>query len=199
MADNAQIQANPRNGELSTDPTTAPGNERSTQSALKDGLRRRLWVSKSEEHDLLNLAEELWACHAPVGAQEEELVKLMINDLITIDRLERIETSLLNPPRSESMPTTSSRKKPVSPYETTMDTLKFTRRIEQVTEIMKPDERHEFYQIWTRQGDAAATRFLDAIEGKGVQASDEAGNPAPFQQQQVSESGAEAATESPGD
>jgi hypothetical protein len=113
MADNAQIQANRRNGELNTDPTTAPGNERSTQNALKDRPRRRLWVSKSEEHDLLNLAEELWACHAPVGAQEEELAKLMIHDLITIDRLERIETSLLNPPRSKSAPTTSTGKEQV--------------------------------------------------------------------------------------
>jgi len=42
-------------------------------------------------------------------------------------------------------------------------------------------------------------RFLDAIEGKSVQASDEADNPAPFQHILLSESGAEAATESPGD
>jgi len=111
MVSEAQMQVNRRNGELSTEPMTAPGDERSTQHALKVGRRRRLWVSKSKEHDLLNLAEELWAGHAPVGAQEEDLVKLMIHDLITIDRLERIETSLLNPPRSESLSTTSSRRK----------------------------------------------------------------------------------------
>jgi hypothetical protein len=107
MASKAQIRANRRNGALSKGPKTAIGKERSAQNALKHGLRsRRLWALKSEEHDLLNLAEGLWACHAPVGPQEETLVKLMIYDLLTIDRLQRIESSVLSSP--EAKPTRSN-------------------------------------------------------------------------------------------
>jgi hypothetical protein len=103
LASAAQIQANRRNDELSNDPTTAAGKDRATQNSREQGSHyRRLWVSKAEEQDLLGVAEELWACHAPVRAQEEALVKLMVYDLFTIDRLQRIETSVLNPPKSKS-------------------------------------------------------------------------------------------------
>jgi hypothetical protein len=103
MASEAQIRANRRNGELSKGPKSEAGKARSAQNALKHGLRsRRLWAIKSEEHDLLKLAEGLWACHAPVGPQEETLVKLMIYDLLTIDRLQRIESSVLNPSLANS-------------------------------------------------------------------------------------------------
>jgi hypothetical protein len=175
MASEVQIQANQRNSELSNDFTTAADRARSAQKALKHGLSsRRLWMLKPEEHDLLDLAEELWACHAPVGAQEEALVKLMIYDLLTIDRLQRIETSVLSPPKLKSARLAPNGKEQTRSADTTIDIIMFSRRLAKVP--LEIADRMRVYSAWGR-GTQAAARVLDEIEGKGAQASDEAGDP----------------------
>jgi hypothetical protein len=188
MASEAQVRANRRNGELGNGPKTAVGKQRSAQNALKHGLRsRRLWATKPEEHALINLAERLWGCHAPVGPQEETLVKLMIYDLLTIDRLQRIESSVLTPPelKPEQRPIGDKgirkQRYPLIPSELRKQLTRWMQRVNQV-------EREN--------GMRSALRLLDEIERGVVQADDEAGDTAQYQQQAAPvESVAECATQ----
>jgi hypothetical protein len=93
VASDRQIQANRRNARRSTGPKTPNGKMRIASNAVVHGMRSiRLWALKSEEQNLLKMAEEMWTCHQPIGAQEEALLKLMIYDLLTIDRVQFVET-----------------------------------------------------------------------------------------------------------
>jgi len=158
MATEAQIRANRRNGELSKGPKTSAGKERSAQNALKHGLRSRcLWAIKSEEQDLVNLAEGLWACHAPVGPQEETLVKLMIYDLLTIDRIQRIESSVLSSSEAPE-PTGATRRQPL--IATPAELLRMTERIKAAMDTLDPADLERVDQRERDLGMRAAIKLL---------------------------------------
>jgi hypothetical protein len=79
MATDKQTEANRRNAQKSTGPTTAAGKARSSRNALKTGIHAELLVIYDEKaEDLQALVDEYYTEYAPVTPQERFQVDTMI-------------------------------------------------------------------------------------------------------------------------
>jgi hypothetical protein len=79
MATDKQTEANRRNAQKSTGPTTAAGKARSSRNALKTGIHAELLVIYDEKaEDLQALVDEYYTEYAPVIPQERFQVDTMI-------------------------------------------------------------------------------------------------------------------------
>src|SRR5205085_3506745 len=79
MATDKQTEANRRNAQKSTGPSTAEGKARSSRNALKTGIHAELLVIYDEKaEDLQALVDEYYAECAPVTPQERFQVDTMI-------------------------------------------------------------------------------------------------------------------------
>jgi len=90
----AQIDANRRNSESSTGPTTADGKKRVSQNARKHGLtsRRRYLDPRFEsEEDFASLIESLRETYQPGDDHEERLVEEIAYEYLQRDRMRRYE------------------------------------------------------------------------------------------------------------
>src|SRR5947208_11247969 len=79
MATDKQTEANRRNAQKSTGPSTAEGKVRSSRNALKTGIHAELLVIYDEKaEDLQALIDEYYTECAPVTPQERFQVDTMI-------------------------------------------------------------------------------------------------------------------------
>ena len=97
MASKAQIEANRRNAQKSTGPTTERGKEKAAGNALRHGLRAEKLVCFDEtEDDLLAFHAAQQAVFAPADAVEEQLVERIALCAWRLRRAYRAEAEMFN-------------------------------------------------------------------------------------------------------
>ena len=97
MATAAQTRANQQNAQHSTGPRTGEGKQRSSQNALKHGLRAKEPLIPGEDPDEFDRhsAEHIFQLH-PDGILEENLVDQLIDLSWRLKRCGRLEAAMLN-------------------------------------------------------------------------------------------------------
>src|SRR5205085_8208049 len=97
MATTAQILANRENSKLSTGPRTSEGKAASSANAITHGLSAADPVLPHEDRNQFNaLLERYQSDFAPTTAHEEFLVSQMAGARWKLDRIERIESTMLS-------------------------------------------------------------------------------------------------------
>ena len=96
MATAAQLNANRANAQLCTGPKTEVGKESSSQNSLKHGLYSRRVVLPHESQDQYDaLLAEMTNHYQPVGPQEANFVREVVDNQWKLERARRIEMQLL--------------------------------------------------------------------------------------------------------
>jgi hypothetical protein len=96
MATMKQLEANRRNGQLSTGPRTAEGKDRSSSNAIKHGLAGERWLLIDEDPEAFdNLWQAAWDYYQPVGL-EVELLERAVGLLWRLRRAAVFEAMLIN-------------------------------------------------------------------------------------------------------
>lgn len=97
MASRAQIEANRKNAQKSTGPTSERGKEKVAGNALQHGLRAEKLVSFDEaEDDFLAFHAAQQAVLAPADAVEEQLVERIVLCAWRLRRAYRVEAEMFN-------------------------------------------------------------------------------------------------------
>jgi len=90
-----QIEANRRNAQKSTGPTSAAGKAASSMNALKTGIHAKSLILPSEKlADLEQLIDEYYQCHNPASPEARSLVDDLIYAEWLKRRLRAVETQL---------------------------------------------------------------------------------------------------------
>ncbi len=97
MTGTKQIEANRRNAEKSTGPTSAKGKKGVAGNAVKHGLtaRRRFLLPDEDEKDFEDLQDRVWQELRPESVLEEEVVRRIVDLLWRLRRVGLIETGVL--------------------------------------------------------------------------------------------------------
>jgi hypothetical protein len=97
MATEKQIEANRRNAQKSTGPTTAEGKSKAKFNALKHGMTADAAVLPHEDRQSYEqIREAMIEDHQPVGAMEQMLVELVVVNYWRLLRARRLETETFN-------------------------------------------------------------------------------------------------------
>ena len=95
MSSQRQIEANRRNAQKSTGPTSATGKAVSSMNALKTGIHAKSLILPSEKlADLEQLIDEYYQCHNPATPEARSLVDDLIYGEWLKRRLRAAETQL---------------------------------------------------------------------------------------------------------
>jgi hypothetical protein len=95
MDEDTQKEINRRNAAKSTGPRTVAGKARSSMNAMKHGLLSRRLLLPTEDAEVADqLLAGLWACFAPVGCLEEELVRKLHAATVRLRRADVVELGL---------------------------------------------------------------------------------------------------------
>jgi len=96
MATLKQIEANRRNAQKSTGPTSETGKAVSRLNALQSGIDAKLAVIPGEDKNgLKELADSFYRDHQPATAMEQAILDGIIRDTWLLQRFFRIEADLL--------------------------------------------------------------------------------------------------------
>ena len=97
MASAAQITANRANSQLCTGPKTDAGKERSSQNALKHGLfSRRVVLPQENQEEYDTMLAEMTAHYQPVGPQEANFVREVVDNYWKLQRARRVEQLMMD-------------------------------------------------------------------------------------------------------
>jgi len=96
-ASQAQINANRLNGQKSTGPRTEEGKAKSSQNAMRHGLRaQELQMDKDVAEDSEEFIREMQECFKPVGLHERNLVARITAQAWRLRRVVSVETGTVN-------------------------------------------------------------------------------------------------------
>ena len=97
MTSQKQIEANRHNAQFSTGPNTGQGKLIASQNSIKHGLLSRdLLAQDEQESELEYFRERIYESVCPQGSVEEFLVEKMINSGWRLQRLTKIEVSIID-------------------------------------------------------------------------------------------------------
>jgi hypothetical protein len=97
MASLKQIEANRRNAQLSTGPTSAAGKAVSCMNALKTGIQAKSQVIRGEDPAALELlTEEYYERFPPQGPDERDVLDAIISNVWLLRRLRNTEAEIWN-------------------------------------------------------------------------------------------------------
>src|SRR6185369_16448069 len=97
MSSQRQIEANRRNSQKSTGPTSVAGKAASSMNALKTGIHAKSVIIPGEKAaDLQQLIDEYYAAYQPATPIARDLVDDLIRSAWTLRRLDTSEASLWN-------------------------------------------------------------------------------------------------------
>jgi len=109
MISDAQLSANRKNALLSTGPKTQDGKRRTAQNSVTHGLTATsLLIEDENPQDLKKLERSLRQELTPVGVLQEAMLQRIVSCLWRLQRIGRLEASILNFKYFQSFPVSTT-------------------------------------------------------------------------------------------